>query len=157
MKHISDCDEQIIGVLRVVIRTLKSSLKLILFEINVILTGTAFHFSVFIIMFRLQNFQRELDFIFDQLCFVYRLSFRSQIANFRDQGFDICSRDKIFLQKIRFVPFGSLSSFIESWINSLWCVSVYNRIWINWQSIANSKMSISIFPLAFRNNGHTLR
>ena len=77
MKHISDCDEQIIGVLRVVIRTLKSSLKLILFEINVILTGTAFHFSVFIIMFRLQNFQHELDFIFDQLCFVYKLSFRS--------------------------------------------------------------------------------
>ena len=72
IKHISACDEQIIGVLRVVIRTLKSSLKLILFEINVILTGTAFHFSVFIIMFRLQNFQRELDFIFDQLCFVYR-------------------------------------------------------------------------------------
>ena len=92
MKHISDCDEQIIGVLRVVIRTLKSSLKLILFEINVILTGTAFHFSVFIILFRLQNFQRELDFIFDQLCFVYRLSFRSQIA----------IKDLTFVQETRY-------------------------------------------------------
>ena len=95
MKHISDCDEQIIGVLRVVIRTLKSSLKLILFEINVILTGTAFHFSVFIIMFRLQNFQRELDFIFDQLCFVYKLSFRLRVIFYKKQDFS---------QKFRFVP-----------------------------------------------------